>query len=108
DSKETAPSVTSFVSPYADMAQKKWQAVFRPSEDIFSYSREQLLIDAMVDPADSSRFLISNQLVLLDSKHRIRGFYDISQKGEVGRLEDELKLISVEEIRNRSLKVEKK
>lgn len=108
DSTETASSLTSFVRPYGDMTAKKWAVVFNPATDIFTYSREQLLIDAMVDPADSGRFLISNRLVLLDSKRRIRGFYDISQKGEVDRLEDELKLLSVEEIRNRSLKVEKK
>lgn len=108
DSMETGASLSSFVRGYKNMAEKQWQTVFSPSTDIFRYSREQLLIDAMVDPADSSRFLISNRLVLLDSKRRIRGFYDISQKGEVDRLEDELKLLSVEEIRNRSLKVEKK
>lgn len=107
DSMETETSVSKFISPYKNLDTKHWQVVFRPSTDIFAYSREQLMIDAMIDPADSSRFLISNQLMLLDSKRRIRGFYDISQKGEVDRLEDETKLLVVEEIRNRPTKVEK-
>lgn len=108
DSTETKDSMKAFVQPYKQMAEKQWQAVCHPSSDIFAYSRNELLIDAMPDPADASRFLISNQLVLLDSQRRIRGFYDISQKTEVDRLQDELKLLVVEEVRNRSLKVEKK
>lgn len=108
DSSDTAAALQSFVRPYRDLSAKHWHIVFNPDVDIFVYAREELLIDAMVDPADSSRFLISNQLVLVDSKKRIRGFYDISQKDEVDRLQDEVKLLLVEEVRNRSLKVEKK
>lgn len=108
DSTDTQASISSFIRPYKNMESKHWNVIFKPITDIFTYAREQLLIDAMPDPADSTRFLISNQLVLLDSKHRIRGFYDISVKGEVDRLEDEIKLLVVEEIRNKPLKVEKK
>ena len=108
DSMETQADVNAFINPYRNMAQKHWHVLYNPSVDIFTYARERLLIDAMPDPADSTRFLISNQLVLLDSKSRIRGFYDISVKGEVDRLEDEIKLLAVEEIRNKPLKVEKK
>ncbi|NGM64689.1 photosynthetic protein synthase I [Sphingobacterium sp. SGR-19] len=108
DSMDTQADVSAFIEPYKNMAQKHWNVVYSPSVDIFTYAREELLIDAMPDPTDSTRFLISNQLVLLDSKGRIRGFYDISLKGEVDRLEDEIKLLAVEEIRNKPLKVEKK
>ncbi|HLT89017.1 MAG TPA: hypothetical protein VKZ57_15615 [Sphingobacterium sp.] len=108
DSMDTQADVEAFIRPYKNMTEKHWNVVYNPTVDIFGYAREQLLIDAMPDPTDPARFLISNQLVLLDSKNRIRGFYDISLKGEVDRLEDEIKLLVVEEIRNKPLKVEKK
>lgn len=106
DPVETPASMRQFARDYTDRARRHWHLVSQPSTDIFTYSREQLLIDAMVDPADSSRFLISSRLVLLDSKRRIRGFYEISQKSEIDRLKDELKLLSVEEVRNRPMKIE--
>jgi len=108
DPLENQESLTAFVKPYKGLQRGHWKVVFDPSSDIFSYAKDQLLIDAMVDPADSTRFLISNQFVLLDSKRRIRGFYDVSQKGEVDRLEDEVKLLVVEEIRNRPAKIAQK
>lgn len=108
DSLDKQADVKAFINPYKNMVRKHWNVVYNPTVDIFGYAREQLLIDAMPDPADSTRFLISNQLVLLDSKSRIRGFYDISVKGDVDRLEDEIKLLVVEEIRNKPLKVERK
>ncbi|QBQ42448.1 photosynthetic protein synthase I [Sphingobacterium psychroaquaticum] len=108
DPKESVSTLGSFVKPYKNVEQGNWQVVFQPNVDIFDYAQKQMLIDAMIDPADSSKFLISNQFVLIDSKRRIRGFYDISQKGEVERLEDEIKLQVVEEVRNRPLKIKQK
>ena len=108
DSTDTAERIRGLLKDYKDLDKKHWYIGLHPDRPIFEYAREQLLIDAMIDPADSSRFLISNQLVLIDGKHRIRGFYDISVKGEVGRLEDEIKLLTVEELRNRSTKIEQR
>lgn len=85
----------------------RWKVVSQPPIDIFSYARESMLLEAMPFPGDSNRFLISNQIVLFDSERRIRGFYDISLRSELDRLEDEIKLQIVEEIRNHPLKVEK-
>ncbi|PRD49114.1 photosynthetic protein synthase I [Sphingobacterium haloxyli] len=107
DSTDTRADLEAFADRYRNIEAKHWNLVSNPTVDIFGYAQEQLLIDAMPDPADSTRFLISNQLVLLDAKSRIRGFYDISLKGEIDRLEDEIKLLAVEEIRNKSLKIEK-
>lgn len=108
DPGETNDALLSFISPYRNVEDKNWQVAYKPSGCVFKYAEEEMLIDAMIDPADSTRFLISNQLLLLDSKQRIRGFYDISVKGEVDRLEDEMKLLIVEEIRNKATKIEKK
>ncbi|WDF68169.1 SCO family protein [Sphingobacterium oryzagri] len=106
DPAETDASIQQFLKPFKGFEKLHWKIGYQPSADIFDYAKHNLLIDAMVDPADAARFLISNQLVLVDSRKRIRGFYDVSQKGEVDRLEDEVKLLVVEEIRNRPAKIE--
>ncbi|MGO1242499.1 MAG: SCO family protein [Sphingobacterium sp.] len=105
---ETDSSINAFIMPYNTYGLDNWESLYDPSVDMFSYIRNAMLIDGMEDPADSSRFLISNKLVLLDSKSRLRGFYDSSLKGEIDRLEDEIKLLMVEEIRNRPAKLEVK
>lgn len=108
DPQESLADLQDFAKPYKTIGSKNWEVVFQPSVDIFAYAKQKMLIDAMVDPTDSTSFLISNQFVMIDSKRRIRGFYDISQKGEIDRLEDEIKLQVVEEIRNRPSKIEQK
>jgi len=107
DPQESEQTLQAFLKPYKHIASTNWEVVYGASTDIFAYAREELLIDAMVNPADSTSYIIGNQLVLLDSKKRLRGFYDVSLKGEVDRLEDEIKLLMVEEVRNRPLKIEK-
>jgi len=106
DPTESPEGTKTYLKPYRTIAEKHWKVVFDPSADIFRYAKEQMLIDAMADPDDPDRFLIASQFVLIDSRKRIRGFYDIGQKGETDRLEDEIKLLLVEEIRNRPQKVE--
>jgi len=108
DPTESPEGMKTYLKPYKTMGEKHWKVVFNPSAEIFRYAKEQMLIDAMADPDDPDRFLTSNRFVLIDSRKRIRGFYDISQKGETDRLEDEVKLLLVEEIRNRPQKVERK
>lgn len=108
DPTESVESAKAYLKSYKEIEQKRWKVVFNPSVDIFRYAKEEMLIDAMVDPNDTARYLISNQFVMIDSKKRIRGFYDVSLKSEVDRLEDEIKLLVVEEVRNRPQKIEKK
>lgn len=106
DSTDTQKKVSALVSDFPSYQQENWHFGLHAGNSIFDYAKEQLLIDAMPDPSDSSHFLISNQLVLIDGTHRIRGFYDISVKGEVDRLKDEIKLLMVEELRKRPVKLE--
>jgi len=85
-----------------------WQFLGDPAVDMLDFSRKHLLMDAMRDTGDSTRFVISPNYALIDSRHRIRGFYDINLKTEMDRLKDEIKVQVVEELRNNPLKIEKK
>jgi len=108
DSTDTPADMDKYISSFKKGKNPHWFVVNKPNVDIFSYARESMLIEAMPVVGDPNKFVISNQLVLIDSKKRIRGFYDISLRSEIDRLEDEVKVQLVEEVRNHPLKVEKK
>jgi len=108
DPKDSSRELGSFAKRFDAANTGNWTFVGNSTVDLLRFCREQLLIDAMPDPVDSTRFIISPNYVLIDSKHRIRGFYDINLKTEVDRLQDEIKVQLVEEIRNNPLTIEKK
>jgi len=108
DPQDSEEDLQKFIDPYRKGMNQHWFVVNKPSVDIFEFSRSSLLIEAMTVPGDSSKFIISNQFVLIDSEKRIRGFYDISLRSELDRLEDEIKVQLVEEVRNNPYKVERK
>src|SRR5690606_17262372 len=108
DASDSAEVLTDFIKPYSGLENLKWQIASKPDTLSFKYFTDNLLIDAMIDPLDSTKFIVGNQIVLIDSKRRIRGYYDIGLKGEMDRLEDEIRLQLIEEIRNNKIhKVEK-
>ncbi len=76
--------------------------------NFLEYARNNFLIDAFKDPNQSNNFIFGNNFILLDTENRIRGFYDINLKTDIARLQDEIKVQIVEEIRNNPLKIEKK
>lgn len=101
---QLAPLAKKYAGPLGD----KWYFVSQANVDLLQYANTEMLLDAMVDPKDSNKYIVSNNFILLDSKNRIRGFYDVSLKSDMERLADEIRLQVVEEIRNKPLKVEKK
>lgn len=91
-----------------DPSDKSWYFVTHPSTDIFKFAQTGLLQDALATGDLNKPFVIGSSYILIDSKRRIRGFYDITMKKEVERLSDEIKLLAVEEIRNNPPKIETK
>lgn len=108
DPADSATKIRDFMQAYQPIANPHWHIVSMPSKDIFEYTRKELLLDAMVNPMDSTTFLIDSRYLLIDSKHRIRGMYEGEQHTEIKRLVDEVKLLLVEEVRNRPKKIDKK
>lgn len=107
DSLDGVEELNSYIDRDMKKINPRWKIVTKPNVDIFTYARESMLLEASPFPGNQDRFLMSNQIVLIDSERRIRGFYDISLRSELNRLEDEIKLQIVEEIRNHPLKVER-
>lgn len=77
----------------------KWKFVTGPKEQIYSMAMKSYLLPSGYDsnlPADSVKFFHSQQLLLVDNKHRIRGVYDALQSYEIKRLDDEIKVLLYE------------
>lgn len=73
-------------------------------QEVAKIVREGFLLDVVYDPKDKTSFIHSSQLVLLDSKRRIRGYYDSLINEDTDKLVDEVKLLLTEEFRNLSVK----
>lgn len=108
---DTAYDTPEVLAKYAKVYKpwtKSWFFVTDPSVDIFKFAQESLLQDALVNKEGSKSFIIGSNYLLLDTKGRIRGIYDINVKTDVDRLEDEIKLLLVEEVRNHPATIEQK
>lgn len=108
DPQDRVDDLQGFAEKYNRGLSNHWDFVANAGVDLLSYSRQQLLIDALHDPADSNKFIISNNYILIDTKNRIRGFYDINLQSNLDRLKDEIKVQLVEEIRDNPVKIERK
>ncbi|MFB2119584.1 SCO family protein [Parapedobacter sp. 2B3] len=90
---------------YAEVYQpdtKKWHFLTSGEDDVYEIARNGFLVDAVRDTTREANFIHSSSLILVDSKRRIRGYYDVNTKKEVDRLIDEVKLLLVQEIRETS------
>ena len=81
---------------------KKWHFLTAGKDDVYEVARNGFLVDAVQDTTGNVRYIHSSSLILVDSKRRIRGYYDVTEKKAVDRLIDEVKLLLVEEIREKS------
>jgi len=81
---------------------KKWHFLTAGKDNVYDIAREGFLVDAVQDTTQEAGFIHSSSLILVDSKRRIRGYYDVNHMKEVDRLIDEIKLLLVQEIREKS------
>ncbi|WP_246076990.1 SCO family protein [Pedobacter ureilyticus] len=79
----------------------KWDVLTGDTTTVNKLVKKSLLLDAVNQSTSIERkFIYSNKIVLLDTKHRIRGFYEASDKEAVSKLDDEIKVLIAEELRN--------
>ena len=75
----------------------KWLFLTGDTTQIYNLARNGLLVDAL--QAGKGDFIYSNKIIMLDSEHRIRGYYDGTNPDEVTNLVNELKVQITEELR---------
>lgn len=108
DSSDTNDDLLVLKNQFNPDNRTNWSIVKPRDVDILNFVKTNFLLDAIRVSQDSSKYIFSNNYILIDSKNRIRGFYDINLKTDLDRLEDEIKVQVVEELRNNPPKIVKK
>jgi protein SCO1/2 len=93
------------LSRYADSLSSgpdKWNLLTADSTRQFSFINDQLLLDAnqSINDAGEKRFSYANYFILVDPQHRIRGFYEAYNEEALSKLDDEIKVLIAEVLRN--------
>ncbi|RZL01533.1 MAG: SCO family protein [Pedobacter sp.] len=78
-------------------ATQKWQFLTGSKESVYKTVNKALLLDAI---DTDGKIAYNNMLVLLDHKHHIRGYYEAANHEAVAKLDDEIKVLMAEELRN--------
>lgn len=79
----------------------KWDLLTGDSTQVFDLVNKRLFVDAhQVMEKGQVKFIYSNMFVLLDTKHRIRGYYEATSQEALSKLNDEIKVLITEELRN--------
>lgn len=102
DSADT-PEILKNYGKQFDKGNTHWQFLTGSQSDIFKISKAGFLLDAIADTTRKDTFIVSPYLVLLDSKQRIRSYYDGSDPKQIDLLVDEIKVLLTEEYRNKKL-----
>ena len=100
DSKDDLKAISNFAKSQ-NAGAKKWDFLIGDTVTLNKVIKRSLLLDAVDNSTQNDRkFLYSNKIVLLDSQHRIRGFYEASNQEALSKLDDEIKVLIAEELRN--------
>jgi protein SCO1 len=79
----------------------KWDFLVGDTIQTYPLIRKGLLLDVVTDETkEKTNFIFSNKIVLIDNLHRIRGIYDADNAEANARLEDEIKVLIAEYLRN--------
>lgn len=79
----------------------KWDLLTGDSTQVFDLLNKQLFIDAhKVFENGKPKFIYSNMFVLLDTHRRIRGYYEATNQLALSKLDDEIRVLITEELRN--------
>ncbi|ETZ19600.1 SCO family protein [Pedobacter sp. V48] len=79
----------------------KWDLLTGDSTQLSTLIKKGLSLDAHQEKIGAEKkFIHSNMLVLLDSHRRIRGYYEATSQEALTKLDDEIKVLLAEELRN--------
>ena len=76
--------------------QNKWHLLTGNKKQIYSLAKESYLVNALEDDGSREGFIHSELFLLIDTKSRIRGMYDGTDKGQVQKLISDIRLLKRE------------
>lgn len=101
DPSRDTPKVLSDYGAVLGAKAGKWDLLTGDSTSIYSLVNKGLFIDAHRELQNGEqKFVYSNMFVLLDPQHRIRGYYEATSQEALSKLDDEIKVLITEELRN--------
>jgi protein SCO1/2 len=102
DPKNDTPQLLSAYANSLSAVEGKWDLLTGDSSQLYPFINKQLFVDAISEKGNggADKFTYSNMIVLLDTQHRIRGYYEASNQEALARLDDEIKVLIAEELRN--------
>lgn len=77
----------------------KWDVLVADSSVVYPLAKQQFFVNALRSNRNKEDFIFSNQFILLDADHRIRGYYTGTSSDEVKKMSDEMKVLITEELR---------
>lgn len=95
DSSDT-PSVLKEIAMKHNIEGTNWQFLTGSASETSRIAKEEFWLDGFADPHRNNHIIHSPFFVLLDSKQRIRGYYEFFTKDEVDRLIGEMILLVTE------------
>jgi protein SCO1/2 len=101
DPKNDKPKVLESYAKKLGAPAGKWDLLTGDSTQMFNLINNELFVDAhQINENGDTKFIYSNMFVLLDTKHRIRGYYEATSQEALAKLNDEIKVLITEELRN--------
>ncbi len=95
------PEVLKEYSKKYSSENEKWDFLTGDKEMIYSLAKQDFLVDAFRDTTKAVNFIHSPMIILVDSKKRIRGYYDSTGGNDkMNLLTDEIRVLIAEELRN--------
>lgn len=79
----------------------KWDFLSGDTLMVYPFIRQGLLLDMIAHKeAGKTKFIYGNKIILLDNQHRIRGYYEATNTEALSKLDDEIKVLVAEDLRN--------
>jgi protein SCO1/2 len=101
DPSRDTPKVLSDYAAVLGAKAGKWDLLTGDSTTIYGLINKGLFIDAHRELQNGEqKFVYSNMFVLLDPQRRIRGYYEATSQEALSKLDDEIKVLITEELRN--------
>jgi protein SCO1/2 len=94
---DTVEVLRSYAGRYGAM-DGKWYLLTGDKKTIYALAKNSYLVNALEDDGSEEGFLHSELFLLVDSKGRIRGMYDGTDKAAVAKLIGDIRLLKTERI----------
>lgn len=98
--KVDSPSVLKTYAQKFHADENQWKFLTGDTSTIYPLSRKGFLVTAVNGNNQPENFIYSEKLILVDPQRRIRGYYNGTSANDITRLNDEIKVLIAEELRN--------